>query len=148
MPPCLTITPLQEGDLAELVGLDGENPSPWALSHFQQLLSRPHDFCFVGRLAGSGQQLAGFICGQQLAGEAEIHKVAVAQELRRQGVGRQLLQHTLAQLTAPGIYLELRASNLPARNLYESLGFCCCGQRKKYYSSPTEDAIIMKLQRC
>ena len=43
------------------------------------------------------------------------------------------------------IFLEVRESNVSARALYVKLGFAEIGKRKKYYSNPTEDAILMKL---
>ena len=43
------------------------------------------------------------------------------------------------------IFLEVRASNLPAINLYEGVGFVFCGIRKDYYDDPKENAILMRL---
>ena len=39
--------------------------------------------------------------------------------------------------------LEVRESNLPARRLYESCGFCTAAVRKNYYERPREDAVLM-----
>ena len=41
------------------------------------------------------------------------------------------------------IALEVRESNLGARNLYDSYGFRQEAVRKGYYHNPAEDAIIM-----
>ena len=41
------------------------------------------------------------------------------------------------------IFLEVRESNSPARNLYSAKGFKEIGIRKKYYRDPVEDAHIM-----
>ena len=41
------------------------------------------------------------------------------------------------------VTLEVRAGNLPAISLYEKHGFAKVGLRKKYYSYPVEDAILM-----
>ena len=54
-----------------------------------------------------------------------------------------------AMVTLPGpegsgsIALEVRESNLGARNLYDSYGFRQEAVRKGYYHNPAEDAIIM-----
>ena len=39
--------------------------------------------------------------------------------------------------------LEVRESNLPARNLYTRFGFQTVGRRRRYYTLPEEDAILM-----
>ena len=44
---------------------------------------------------------------------------------------------------AYAISLEVRESNLAARNLYESYGFTAEAVRKGYYRNPSEDAVIM-----
>jgi ribosomal-protein-alanine N-acetyltransferase len=41
--------------------------------------------------------------------------------------------------------LELRVSNVPARKLYESLGFVEIGSRANYYADNQEDAEVMAL---
>ena len=45
------------------------------------------------------------------------------------------------------IFLEVRSSNQPAKNLYQKLGYCEVGVRKDYYPlivGGREDAIVMK----
>lgn len=39
--------------------------------------------------------------------------------------------------------LEVRESNENARSLYSKFGFIKVGERKNYYSEPTENAILM-----
>jgi len=81
--------------------------------------------------------------------EGYITNVAVEPAYRRQGIARELLQvferfgraNALAFLT-----LEVRDSNVPARTLYQSLGYEEVGRRKNYYDFPKEDAIIMTLE--
>jgi ribosomal-protein-alanine N-acetyltransferase len=41
------------------------------------------------------------------------------------------------------LHLEVRESNHTARRLYERLGFQIDGLRKKYYTDPIEDAVLM-----
>ena len=49
------------------------------------------------------------------------------------------------RLGAKRATLEVRASNVGARRLYERLGFHVSGSRRNYYSSPVEDALILWL---
>ena len=80
--------------------------------------------------------------------EMQITNVAVSPNARRQGIGNKLIgalteeakTHSLASVT-----LEVRASNLPARALYEKHGFAVVGTRKNFYSHPTEDGVLMTL---
>ncbi len=144
----ISIGVMEADDVAEAAQLDSENLSAWTASHFKSLLNQPHNWHFVARTAAT-HILVGYICGQALLGEAEIHKIAVAKGYRRQHIGHRLLDHALACLKKNSVsscFLELRASNLAARKLYESFDFSPCGIRKKYYNSPREDAIIMRRQ--
>lgn len=136
-------------DVAEAVQLDSENLSPWTASHFTRELHNEHSWNFVARSRKS-HTLLGYICGQALLEEGEIHKIAVSETSRRQHIGHRLLDHALTFLKNEGIsscFLELRASNQAAQQLYQSFGFQPCGRRKKYYNSPDEDAIIMRLRQ-
>ena len=59
---------------------------------------------------------------------------------------RMLLRQTLEIMIKHGVkhfYLDVRASNFPARKLYQNNGFCDLGIRKNYYRLPEEDAIVM-----
>lgn len=86
------------------------------------------------------------------AGECELENMAVAEEWRRQGVGRRLLAagslwcRTWSSTVTPGsgMWLEVRASNHSAIAFYERAGFVVTGQRVAYYAHPVEDAILMR----
>jgi ribosomal-protein-alanine N-acetyltransferase len=79
--------------------------------------------------------------------EGELANLAVAPELRSRGIGRLLLDAILQNATTRGVrqlYLEVRESNVAARGLYLGRGFEQVGRRKRYYRSPTEDALILR----
>ncbi|PWU03320.1 MAG: ribosomal-protein-alanine N-acetyltransferase [Terriglobia bacterium] len=82
-----------------------------------------------------------------VAGESEILNLAVSPECRRQGIARALLHSCLDQFQG-AVYLEVRASNQAARNLYKSVGFQELTVRTGYYSDPPEDGIVMKFHSC
>jgi putative acetyltransferase len=59
-------------------------------------------------------------------GEFEVAKMAVAEACRRSGIGRRLLEKTIAAARAAGahrLYLETNRKLAGAIRLYESLGF-------------------------
>jgi tRNA threonylcarbamoyl adenosine modification protein YeaZ/ribosomal-protein-alanine acetyltransferase len=81
-----------------------------------------------------------------VADELHINSIAVDPDYRRQGLGRMLVTHVLSEASSAGAQaatLEVRASNAPARALYESLGFRAEGTRRDYYREPREDALIL-----
>jgi Acetyltransferases len=88
--------------------------------------------------------IAGFIVSRCVAAdEVEILNVAVDDAFRRRGVASKLI-HSFPQTH---IFLEVRESNLPARALYEKLGFVVVGRREKYYDDPVEAALVMRLSQ-
>jgi ribosomal-protein-alanine N-acetyltransferase len=89
--------------------------------------------------------LIGFLVARTSGPEWELENIVVAASGRRRGIGRSLVAELLrcaCQSGAEGVILEVRASNLPAIALYESLGFKACRRRSAYYSHPEEDAIL------
>lgn len=84
-----------------------------------------------------------------VADEAEIASVCVDPAYRRLGGGRKLLQTLLKRARLSGaqnVYLEVRASNQAAQKLYRCAGFECIGVRKRYYTNPLEDAVLMRCE--
>ena len=100
------------------------------------------------RVAFCGDRLAGFLCSRSLAaGESEILNLAVLPELRRRGIARQLVENLLATVQGP-VFLEVRASNQPAIQFYNTMGFQQLSLRPAYYDNPPEAAIVMKFHSC
>jgi ribosomal-protein-alanine acetyltransferase len=90
----------------------------------------------------------GFIAGRESEREWEIENIAVAGSARRRGLGTRLLGEFLdlaRDRKAEAAFLEVRESNLAARNLYEKWAFVENGRRKHYYREPEEDAIVYRL---
>lgn len=78
-----------------------------------------------------------------LAGEGEVLRIGTLPEKRRRGFARALMEHFLKSEDGPEkAFLEVRAGNIPARSLYESLGFREISLRPRYYRDPVEDAVI------
>ncbi len=79
--------------------------------------------------------------------QADVQTVAVSPELRGRGFGRKLMERLLTEaktLRATEIFLEVRADNSVAQNLYASLGFEHIDTRKCYYQPDNVDAWIMR----
>lgn len=118
---------------------------PWSEATMASEMKNPYSD-FFGAFCGG--ELAGYVGGRTVAGETEIFNVAVAPKFRRNGVGKSLLERFIAAVRekeSAVIFLEVRASNLPAMGLYEKEGFVFCGIRKDYYDDPKENALLMRL---
>ena len=74
--------------------------------------------------------------------------LAVIESMRHKGIAKALVTEALelgqAQAAVRAV-LEVRASNHAAHALYRSLGFRNVSTRPKYYSNPTDDALLMEL---
>lgn len=78
--------------------------------------------------------------------ELHVNTIAVAPEWRRHGVAKRLLERVFADAVERGVCratLEVRRSNVAARLLYEGLGFEVRGERRGYYRTPPDDALIL-----
>ena len=90
--------------------------------------------------------LVGVASAWLVVDELQIMAVAVAPTHQRLGIGSQLLNALLnlgqsrGALTAT---LEVAATNLAARKLYDRCGFANCGLRKGYYSNGS-DALLQR----
>ena len=72
----------------------------------------------------------------------EILAIATVEEYRNKGIAQKLLN----KIKTKDIFLEVRESNQVAINFYKKNKFKEISIRKNYYSEPTENAIIMKLE--
>lgn len=71
----------------------------------------------------------------------EIMKIGTLPEHKRKGVGTALIEEV--SKLKKDIFLEVRESNLVAREFYKKLHFEEIGKRKNYYPDTKEAAIIM-----
>lgn len=119
--------------------------NPTTRAWYEAELKRPA-VCFIYVLRTADTPVAGF-CAFWLVGDlAHINQFAIRPDVRRHGLGRQLIEAVAleaARLGAAELTLEVRESNEPAIKLYESTGFTREGVRKNYYTTPVEHALIL-----
>ena len=86
------------------------------------------------------------VCGYLLILDSidvyEILAIATVEKYRNKGIAQELLD----KIKTKDIFLEVRESNQIAINFYKKNNFKEISIRKNYYSEPTENAIIMKLE--
>lgn len=141
----IQIVKMTEAHVPQIASLEkGCFSDPWSEKSIASELENPLSLWLA---ALDGDRVAGYIGSQTVLGESDMMNLAVSPEYRRQGIGRALVSaliDRLRQMGSHSITLEVRASNLPACKLYESLGFAQAGLRKGYYEKPREDARILR----
>jgi ribosomal-protein-alanine N-acetyltransferase len=149
----LLIEPMRREDLPEVMGIEVASYAlPWTQEMFENELARGDlSEILVARLPGAGNPppLVGYICVWVVGDELHINNVAVDPRWRRQGFAGALLGAALNHGRARGVrraFLEVRASNVAAQALYRRFGFEVAGIRKRYYTHPVEDAVVMKCE--
>lgn len=147
-PPDLEVRALGRADLGEVVAIEAESfTNPWTRAMFEEELRRGDiGRAWVARLPGMGA--VGYCLGWLVAGELHISNVAIRPDVRHRGLGRRLIVAVLREAAGQGARastLEVRRSNIAARNLYEQLGFRETGVRRHYYTDPVEDALVLWL---
>ena len=117
--------------------------TPWSEEIYRRELENPQSVGFICKI---GNGIAGFIHCNYVLDELTLNTLCVAPEYRRQGIARALWEAVTALMrgVCTVCYLEVRESNLPARTLYESLGFRQNGYRPRYYNEPEEAAVLMQ----
>ena len=136
---------LAHEDLGAVMGIERASfTTPWRQSTFESLLRRADTDLIA---AVSDDVLVGYAVCWTILDQAELGNVAVAESARRRGVARLLVAAALERARARGAgecFLEVRESNTAAQALYRECGFEVVGRRKRYYSTPTEDALVMR----
>ncbi len=118
---------------------------PWSQA---SLVSQLADETCYTYLVREGDSVVAYLTGRLLTPEAELYRVCTHPQMRGRGYGEALIAHFKVYLQEAGcdsLYLEVRASNTPAKALYEKTGFQVVGKRSRYYKDPTEDAVLYKM---
>lgn len=140
MTPALVI---KGDDLSQLARLHAQSfVVPWTAEALTGLLETPGTFACA--LDG------GFIVARAAADECEILTLAVRPDHRRKKLGTSLVRAAAEhayRLGSNQLFLEVGASNVPARTMYERLGFTEVGRRTAYYAvapGKFDDALILR----
>ncbi|MEP6925721.1 MAG: ribosomal protein S18-alanine N-acetyltransferase [Pyrinomonadaceae bacterium] len=140
------IQPMREIHLSEvMILLRACHLSSWTKADFEGEISNPNALIFV---APGEKKILGFISARLIMPLVEILNIGVLPDLRRQGIGNALLQKVIQTTCKKGFtesWLEVRESNLEARNYYLGQNYTVVGRRRNYYLNPVEDALLMTL---
>ena len=135
-------------DLAAVAALEQDCVSvPWSELLLKEALESSLDHIWV---LEEESEVIGYCDFRVIAGEGELMRIAVSPKVQVRGFGRKLMEQLEADARArevEEITLEVRASNEPAIHLYNACGFRTEAVRKRYYTHPVEDALIMWRRR-
>src|SRR3972149_2013619 len=143
----LIIRKMTADDIPAVVELDKMSFSlPWPERSFRfELTDNPASRCWVAEVDG---RVVGMIVVWLLVEEAHVATLATHPDLRRQGIAKKLLAHALRYLIDEGAqtsFLEVRASNIAAQEMYREFGYEESGRRRRYYKDNDEDASLVNL---
>lgn len=143
------LRPARRTDVAALTELDHACfGNPWSLEIWGQEVAR--DLASV-MIATSLDPLVGVVgssCVWLVADEAHLLRIATRPTYRGRGVGRDLLEGAIVSARAAGctsMVLEVARRNRSAIRLYQRSRFTVVGERKGYYATPPDDALLMRL---
>ena len=141
-----SITKMSESDISEIAELERACFSePWSENSLKEELANDTARFYVLR---DSEKLLGYIGANNICGEVYITNVAVNENYRGKGCGKMLVNHLIKQCEAEDalfVTLEVRKSNENAIALYKKCGFQRVGERKDFYSKPTENGLIYTL---
>ena len=123
----------------------------WSAESMRSELESPHTHYLVAHPLDASGEIDGYagLLAPSGATEADIQTIAVAGRARRRGLGRTLMNALIAEARERGareVFLEVRADNPGAIELYRGLGFEQLAVRAAYYQPDGVDALVMRLR--
>lgn len=134
---------MENDDIDAVAIIEHAELSAWSISLIETEFNCENSILLV---ACSNDCVIGWCCARVIGSEAELLKISVAQNFRRQSVGTRLLYallQSLKKLQGETLLLEVRSQNEVALGFYHWLGFTPVGRRINYYSQPNDDALIL-----
>ena len=108
-------------------------------SYMETLIKADNSFIYAYLI---DEKVCGYLMVLDSIDVYEILAIATVEEYRNKGIAQELLD----KIKTKDIFLEVRESNQVAINFYKKNKFNQISIRKNYYSEPTENAVIMKLE--
>jgi ribosomal-protein-alanine N-acetyltransferase len=123
----------------------------WTTEHLNAALANKKTNLCLG--LEHNNVLVGFAVFALILDEMELHYIAISSSQTQSGFASSFLRSVFAQALGEirVVHLEVRQSNFAAIALYQKLGFCQVGVRRKYYSACSsggerEDALLFHLE--
>ncbi len=147
---------MQQADLPQVVAIASEvKLGVWRIEDYKEELNRKDSYLLAAKRC---RTVIGFIAvrftladsnNKSVCSEADIINIGVLKNYQRKGIGSLLLNKFLIdteKLKIKTVWLEVRESNTEAQNFYCSRSFVQIQKRKNFYTQPSEDALVMRLE--
>ena len=118
----------------------------WTKSQWEKELTDPKRIC-IGVIELETKKLLGLCSAWLLIEELHITCLAVHPRHQRKGLGKLLISDLIKRsnsLITNQIYLEVKATNEPAKAFYKSMGFIIVGNRPNFYKDGSDALIFTK----
>ena len=118
----------------------------WSKSQWEKELTDPKRIC-IGVIDLETEKLLGLCSAWLLIDELHITCIAVDPIHQRKGLGKILISNLIKHsnsLIPNQIYLEVKATNEPAKAFYKSMGFKSIGNRANFYKDGSDALIFTK----
>jgi ribosomal-protein-alanine N-acetyltransferase len=134
-------------DMPEVLDIESTSfEFPWSQEDFIACLQQRNCIGMVAELDG---EVVGYIIYEMGRSEFHVLNLAVRPDVRRRGVGQQLIQKIVGKLRSgqrTEVRLEVRETNLAAQLFFRRLGFQAVTVLKDFYEDTVEDAYSMLYQ--
>ncbi len=141
----IVIRKMEERDLDRIIEIEKDAfTTPWSKNAFFLEITKNQLARYI--VAEIDNFVVGYGGIWLIIDEGHITNIAVDSRYRGLGVGKKLVEGLICLCRENNIgdmTLEVRVSNIVAKNLYKKYGFIESGIRPNYYSDDNEDAIIM-----
>jgi len=144
----ISLRPATDEDLGRLADLETRlQVAPWTVDHFRTEIAKPYSNVCVLTDDETDTVIHGYIVFWLMPDACQVLNIAVDLPHRGLGLARLMLRRAIDQAMKQNIdkaTLDVRKSNQPALQLYQSLNFTIDHIRKNFYSNG-EDAYQLTL---
>jgi len=136
-----------ENDLDDVIAIEESvYPFPWTRGIFHDCIN----IGYICRVFLHKEKIIAYSIISVAADESHLLTIVVAEDEQKKGYGKKMLDEMIrvAKIhAASAMYLEVRASNKVAIQLYHDIGFNELGVRNNYYPAENgrEDALVLAL---
>jgi ribosomal-protein-alanine N-acetyltransferase len=140
--------PMTEERLPQVVAIERRAYGhPWTHGNFADSLRSGYH----AQLLCAGEEVIGYFVAMRGVDEVHLLNITVEPAFQGQGWGRIMLDALALWSRAQGaqwLWLEVRASNARAQEVYQRHGYRRVGERRNYYPADQgrEDAIVMSFK--